>query len=367
MSKYNISYDSFSSKVASEVIDYFAEVLKQQKPVGHCPIMNDFIDFMYSKNISLKEIFLICMGLRRAIFSMIASIGELEKDNIWIMELFFELFDQNLSGVLEHYDNLILKDQKDECTKEIIDCENHLQTLLDLQDSAIFEIKDERLFLANRAFYELVGVLDIDEFMRIYPDIWSFIESVSFNKEIFKEKKFGTWIEKIINENDGKCEIEVFNYGLNQKVKMEIKICTIDSDRYLGVMSDLSECDLKMSSMVELIYTDDMTQVPNRRRFDEILTIYLKQCKDLHEHFFLFLIDIHDFSDISEILGRDTGDFILKRFARGVLKYFDSNHFFVRIDGNRFALLIKSDSYEGAEKFANKILNELHSITYSNG
>lgn len=359
LSKYNIDQDSFSSKVAVKIIDYFIEVLQQKNPIGHCPVMNDFIDYMYEKKITVKDIFLICMGLRRAIFSLIVSVGEVEKDKEWIIEIFSELFDQNLSGVLEQYEKLIFQ--------------NHikrLQTIIDLQDNAIFEIDKNKLIIANRSFYEMIDVSDQKDFMRIYPDIWNFIESVNCFDDLFKAKKYTEWIEKIISENNGKCEVELFNYSLNQKVQIEITIRSILENKieeYAVVLRNITDSNTQMSTLVELIYTDDMTQVPNRRKFEEIITIYLKECNEENQPFFLFLIDIHNFNDISEELGRDIGDSILKRFATGILQHINSNNFFARIDGNRFVLLSKLESYENSEVLARKVLDELHSIAYSNG
>ena len=77
------------------------------------------------------------------------------------------------------------------------------------------------------------------------------------------------------------------------------------------------------------------------------------------------MIDIHNLSEISEVLGRNVGDSTLKKFAKGVLKHLDSEHFFARIDGNRFAILSKFNTYDKAESTAKKILYELHSLTYS--
>lgn len=368
LSKYNIGEDSFSSKVAVKIIDYFIEVLQHQKPVGHCPVMNDFIDYMFKRKITIKEIFIICMGLRRAIFLLIVSVGKLEKDREWIIELFSELFDQNLSGVLEYYENLVFQSRcKQQDSKNLEDHIKRLQAILDLQESAIFEVDQDTLFLANEKFYEIVGVSNQNDFMRIYPEIWSFIESVSCFNELFNLKRYREWIEKVIVECNGKAIVELFNYSLNQKINMEMSIHSNQAGVYAVVLHDITEYDSKMSSMIDLVYTDDMTQMPNIRKFDEVITIYLTQCKEDNQKFFLFLIDIHNFNDISEVSGRNTGDYVLKNFAKRILKYIDSNHFFARIDGNRFALLSKLETYEASRSLANKILSELHSITYNNG
>jgi diguanylate cyclase (GGDEF)-like protein len=365
LSKYSIGQDSFSSKVAVKILDYFIEVLQQQKPVGHCPVMNDFIDFMFEKKITIKEIFLICMGLRRAIFSLIESVGKLKKDKDWVIEIFSELFDQNLSGVLEHYENLLFESKLEQKNIDTREYEKRLQSIIDLQDGAVFEIEQNRLVIANHTFYEMVGVSNQGEFMRIYPLIWSFIESVDSFDDLFESKRYDEWLEKIVSECGGKVKVMLFDYSINQKVEVEMSIYSTKPDIFAVALKDVSKSDEQISSVLDLVYTDELTQVPNIRKFDEVITLYLKKCKEIDKKFFLFLIDIHNLSEISEVLGRNVGDSTLKKFAKGVLKHLDSEHFFARIDGNRFAILSKFNTYDKAESTAKKILYELHSLTYS--
>ncbi|BDY13732.1 sensor domain-containing diguanylate cyclase [Hydrogenimonas cancrithermarum] len=365
LSKYRMDPDRFGSGIAVRIIDHFAKVLRQQEPVGRCPVMSRFIDLMYEKKITVKEVFLICMGFRRALFSQMATHGKIGREESWIIELLSELFDQNLSGILEYFEKQLLEKRLQKQREE--DFQDHirrLHTILDLQENAIFKIRDNRLFLANSAFYETVGAADRDDFMHTYPDIWNFIENVDCFEELFAMKKYEEWIEKSIRECEGKCEVELFDYRSNRRAQMEMTIRSMpkgETGEYIVVMQDITEQKAQLASMAQMVYTDALTQVPNRRKFNEMLATYLKEKRP----FYLLLIDIHNLTEINEALGRDAGDLILKTFAEGMFHHLDEKSFFARIDGDRFALLAEEADHDNAEVLAKKVLAELHTIFYN--
>ena len=368
LSKYGIDPKSFSSDIGLKIIEYFVKVLRQEAKVGRCPIMDKFVELMFEKRIRIDEVFLICMGFRWALFSQIAAHWKLGKEDIWIVEVLFELFDQNLSGVLRHFDELLanerLQKQKEENMKEHI---RRLQKILDIQEQAIFKVRKNRLFLGNRAFYEMVGTAGLEEFRQRYPDLWSFIAKVDCFESLFEEKNYDEWFKKSIRERDGKCDIELFDHRSGRDAKIEMTILPMEereTEDYIIVMHDVTEHRQQLASMKRMVYTDALTQVPNRRKFMEIMTRFLKQCKTEKRTFFLLLLDIHNLTEINEVHGRDTGDLILKRFAKQMMGLLDEKSLFARIDGDRFALVTESMDSKGATRVANKILNQLHSIYY---
>ncbi|WP_457595455.1 GGDEF domain-containing protein [Hydrogenimonas sp.] len=367
--KYHIDPDAFGSDIALKIIDYFVKVLRQQEPVGRCPIMNRFIDLMYEKKITVKEVFLICMGLRRALFSQMISHGEVSRKDPWIIEVLSELFDQNLSGVLEYFDELILRERLEKQHRESVEKYTHrISTILDLQENAIFKIRNGELFLANSAFYKTVGASGRDDFMLNHPDIWSFIERVDCFGSLFVAGKYEEWLRTTLRKRDGRCEVELFDYRSNRKAQMEMTIRPMpkgEEGEYVIAMHDITEQKARLASMAQMVYTDALTQVPNRRKFNETIRKYLKRCKDENRPFYLLLIDIDNLTEINETLGRDGGDLILKTFAKGMLDHLDEKSFFARIDGERFVLLAEEADSDRAEALANKVLAELHTIFYS--
>ncbi len=368
LSKYNISRDSFGSDIAIEIVKYFIKVLKYEESVGQCPAMNRFVDLMYSKKMSIKEIFLICMGFRQTLFSLMIVNKKVDNDDPWVTELLSGILDKNFSSVLERFDELLLKEslekQKEEYDRDFT---KRILTILDLQENAIFKIRNNRLFLANSAFYETVGADSMQSFMLSYPEVWGFIEKVDRFETLFKTGKYEEWLKRCIRESDGKCEIELFDHRRKRKAQMQMSIRMMPKGwrgEYVVALQDITEQKAKLASVTQMVYTDALTQVPNRRKFEQMISAYMKRYENERASFFLMLIDIHNLTEINEILGRDAGDLILKRFARRVSGNLKKKDFFARIDGDRFAMLVRESDLSRIKGEAKDILRQLHDISY---
>ncbi len=366
--KYGIDRKKFHDSIATEIIGYFVKVLKKEESVGRCPAMNRFVSLMFEKNISVKEVFLVCMELRQALFHLIITNGKVDIEDPWLFETLSGTLDKNLSGVLEYYVELVvnekLEEQQEENDRDFTD---RIMRILDLQENAIFKIRGNRLYLANRAFYETVGVDDIESFSKEYQDIWSFIQKVYSFQDLFQEHKYDEWISRCIKESGGKCEAELFDHKSGRKAHMVMTMRAMPKGRrseYVISMEDITDQKAKLASMTHMIYTDALTLVPNRRKFDQVIAAFIKRYKDSKKPFYLLLVDIHNLTDINESLGRDAGDLILKRFAKRVLDNMKNGSFFARLDGDRFALLVADAGHEKAMQKAKDILLLLHGVLY---
>jgi diguanylate cyclase (GGDEF)-like protein len=367
--KYHIDPQAFNATIALGVIEDFVAILRRKKPLGYCPVMKKFIHWMGEKHINSKEIFLLCTGLKQTISTLIYAHYPLSQDTRWMVLIFFEIFDRNLSILLEYYEKLSMSQCSLPSSQEHPPLQTeHLEMVLSQLDLVIFELKENQLIWANRLFYEMTGTVGQDDFINIYTNPLSIFEKVDALQEVFEIRDYKKWIEQIVHEKEGKCEVTLFDYRVHRNVEMKMVVHPLgkeEEQHYLVVMHDLSEENERLASMLELIYTDAITQIPNRRKFNEVIEAYGKRCKEDVQPFFLLIIDIHNLTDINIHFGRDVGDMVLKAFAKKVTKLLEDKHFFARIDGNRFALLGEFEDYTQAELLAQKILHELHAIDYS--
>ena len=86
----------------------------------------------------------------------------------------------------------------------------------------------------------------------------------------------------------------------------------------------------------EMAHTDSLTNLPNRRAFNQKLQSYIKQ----DEKFAVAFIDIDNFKNINDTMGHDYGNHVLIEIARRWNSILGEKHFLARLGGDEFALII---------------------------
>lgn len=365
LQRHHISIELFIESFGEEVVAYFIEILRYEKPVGECPAMYRFVDLMYERKVKAHEVFTICMGFRHALFHVFGAFTASASEKKFLFEILSQLFDKNLASVLEYFEKRMLEERvAAEASEHLAMHIRRLQTILDLQENAIFKFNRKSIYLANRSFYRLVGVSNRSEFEKRFPDIWSFVESVDRYGDLFDEEKYDDWVENLLKDG-GVCDIRLQNNASAGPVTMRMKIQPMPGNgprEFVAVLEDITAQKEALESLNRMVYTDALTQVPNRRRFDEVMGEALADCKRLEKPFYLLVVDIHNLVEINERFGRDMGDGLLKSFAKKMDEKLAGRAFFGRIDGDRFGIVAQNLSLQGAREYAKEVLSTLHSL-----
>ena len=105
--------------------------------------------------------------------------------------------------------------------------------------------------------------------------------------------------------------------------------------------------------------TDELTQLANRRRFTETLSVEVRRAERFGDPLALVLADLDDFKLINDRYGHQAGDEVLRRFAdvlRENVRDFDLP---VRYGGEEFAVLLPETGLDGAEQLARRLQHAL--------
>jgi len=110
----------------------------------------------------------------------------------------------------------------------------------------------------------------------------------------------------------------------------------------------------------QMIITDDLTGLFNRRHFHEVSEDILKQTQNNLIKATLSYLDIDDFKKINDSYGHDKGDKVLKYLAT-VLKQNCKNDksFVFRIGGEEFAIINIDDTLDDTVQYITKVQNNL--------
>ena len=138
----------------------------------------------------------------------------------------------------------------------------------------------------------------------------------------------------------------------------------------VGIMLDVSEykktlneLDKKNKLLKSLSITDHLTELYNRRYFQDVFEKKLS-LSSRHNHQFSFaLIDIDFFKDYNDCYGHHEGDIALQKVSKVLKDTLERpNDYVFRVGGEEFAILFKVDSDEDAYLIMENLRKEIEHL-----
>jgi diguanylate cyclase (GGDEF)-like protein len=111
----------------------------------------------------------------------------------------------------------------------------------------------------------------------------------------------------------------------------------------------------------ELMHTDALTGVGNRRRLDEALVTEVDRSRRYGDAFCLLITDLDHFKEVNDRHGHAIGDEVLKRFAALLRDHCRQSDLVTRFGGEEFVLLLPDAHLENAVACAERIRQRLES------
>jgi adenylate cyclase len=112
----------------------------------------------------------------------------------------------------------------------------------------------------------------------------------------------------------------------------------------------------------KLAFIDGLTQIPNRRFFEQFLEQHWLESKRKHQSLCLILCDVDYFKKYNDTYGHQAGDLCLQKVAEIISQAVGSNDLAARYGGEEFAVIIPNASPEVAMIVAKKIGDRLRAL-----
>ncbi|MES2207771.1 MAG: EAL domain-containing protein [Pseudomonadota bacterium] len=128
---------------------------------------------------------------------------------------------------------------------------------------------------------------------------------------------------------------------------------------YLAFISDLREERARKCEMVELMYRDTLTHLPNQLLLKDRLRQALLKAERYHRCVGLVFVDIDHFSIMNDSLGHEVGDYLLKAFAERLQANMRASDTVCRYSADQF-LILSTDMV--SSKDIQAVLTKIHSI-----
>lgn len=127
----------------------------------------------------------------------------------------------------------------------------------------------------------------------------------------------------------------------------------------LVVSRVIEEKKMMREKLTQMAFHDELTGLPNRRLFQEIMRQTLKEAKRNEESCALLYMDLDKFKWVNDHLGHSVGDELLKRLSKRVRRSLRESDVFARQGGDEFLVLLPDTEENEAMAIGKRILDSL--------
>lgn len=211
LKKHAINREIFIKKYALGVLDYYIDVVYDNKKIGECPVIDELIVYLKNKNITSSELFKICSGFKNA---LLEYTYDLKIMNLQIEKEINFIFEKNFAGVLDKY-SLSIKDIETELSKSSKIVDKYVIMSSTDEHGNITSVSEAFCTISGYTEEELIGqkhniVRHPDMDNDIYEDLWTTILcDKTWRGELKNKRKNGSayWVDVIITptcDSEGK-------------------------------------------------------------------------------------------------------------------------------------------------------------------
>lgn len=118
---------------------------------------------------------------------------------------------------------------------------------------------------------------------------------------------------------------------------------------------EIAERERAERELERLATTDPLTQLYNRRKFEELLDYEIERGKRFQSSLSFIFCDIDRFKRINDEYGHDTGDMVLRAFSKILKSNIRASNILARWGGEEFVLFIPNASADIATGIAEKL------------
>ena len=265
--------------------------------------------------------------------SYLGKYSIINEENILYKPLDFD----KLIRKIEHFTNITLK-KEEEFSNSIINNINY----------PIFSIDNKEVIFANEYFFKLLNCFSIEEINHKYKNITDIFEKEDGCVTTLNDKTFeleNKNIKVCINTNNGK------KYFSLQKIFLTHNNTTVI------ILHDISHEIEHKHELYKLLYTDNLTKVPNRAKLIEEL-----QSNNLTLEA-ICLLNINSFKEVNDFYGHKAGDIILIDVAKLIYEKITLEREYIKLykfPADNYCITNTKENYQ--ENFINLIKTIIESV-----
>ncbi|WP_435235166.1 diguanylate cyclase [Psychromonas sp. PT13] len=182
--------------------------------------------------------------------------------------------------------------------------------------------------------------------------------------------KAAAGIRKIIKGEIDKFYLEYPCHSLEKKrwFMMRVSTCEVQQNTFYVIShQNITERKLAENEVFNLSRLDGLTNIPNRRYFNEFIESEWKRSRRLHLPLSLVMVDLDHFKYINDDYGHQSGDECLKQVANVLKRYAKrTSDICARYGGEEFVLVFGNMPLEQAETLVSQLLKDIADLNIEN-
>ena len=346
---HRIGAKKFTEGFGIPIIEYFIAVIREEHQAGDCPVMSRLVHYLLDKNITPRDVFDICMGFRRALIAFLFEKGELGEHAAEAMDEVAELFDANLSGVLDIFGKEYDAQHKrvDEAAARQRKYKQVFQ-IINAMKVRILLVEHGRIVMANDPFFRMLGVKDLPEFHRACPEEWRFVTSVDTEQKLLFGSRPEMWFKRIC-KRDRPVKFDIYHHAIGRNFTYSGRVTQLpDTDpvRYLMTLNNIDAHLVDEAEEMVRLRQDDLTHFWSYAWFEHLLTETRIEAKKRGKRLALAVVDLPELATINAREGREAGDRLIKEVASDISASVEPSMLTARLEGSRFGILMEVRDFQ---------------------
>lgn len=184
--------------------------------------------------------------------------------------------------------------------------------------------------------------------------------------------KTGFQILDDIQQHNEKYFIPKIMISIQNDKESRLKAYKMGADDFIGKPIDVEEFLAKMDRHLhrkrlfdQSVLIDELTQVYNRRFFEDSITRYFQDFRRTKQGFTIAVLDLDRFKSINDTHGHLMGDQVLMEFAKFLKQSIRSSDMVFRYGGEEFVIIFPRASNDDVERLLNQMIKNFSTVLFT--
>lgn len=226
---------------------------------------------------------------------------------------------------------------------------DYFQRIINAEEEIVLVSNGERLIDANQQLYNYFENFRTDKRGCICD---YFVEEDGFVQKYMDGQPWLNYLLENPNQvHKVKCQLK----GETYIFKLQAHLFLPNSDLAVVILVDITELETLNHRLLELSRVDELTQIGNRRFFNDYMEQQIALAKRHRHPLSLISFDIDHFKKVNDVYGHPTGDLALQTVVDTLSEQLRESDVFFRVGGEEFMIVLAHHPIRQAYDIAERL------------